>query len=450
MSKGSQGATKLPTPSTTTKLTMARMMLVGFFAGAFVSRPYMMATCISSSGGLDQGFLPPVPAASVPKVPVPLQPTDNLRGGDADPKEATLQVPQEIASELVVVETNSTAGNITRHHGIVIATKIHGPPHVPQLKQSLCLLNAAYNNRRHYDHVIFTTVPLSDYDTTHLQEIVHPASLRVVTDKQTLSDQINAMSKSQRAVLFDRCNATSREEIFWWTRCCEGSPGNKGTCGHYMPLAYSWQSEFRSKQIFLNSVLNDYKFMMWYDSDAMATRVWEQDPIDVAVKNELAIFFAHFPQGRSRGTDVADRVIEAYGTSLCSLKMRNGKLEAEYGDCKDIAVPQIHGFFHVTSLDFYRQPENLKWTNVMIGDTKFSRRWDDQLAVTVPPAMRAPDRAWEMGANGVVLDVWHNGQLDGKRNWKGGGFKKWWKVEAKENFPEAFDTCAALVVNSGR
>lgn len=429
---------------------MARMMLVGFFAGAFVSRPYMLATCLSSSSDddLNAGFRPPVQVSTMA-----VKNAARLRGNvTSKTTSASISTLAPVTNEVIATDNsgNTTAGGaFTKHHGVVIGMKIHGPPHVPQLKQSLCLLNQAYNNRMNYDIVIFTTLPLADADTEHLKEMVHPASLIVVTDKQTLSDQVNAMSKNQKNVLFDRCNVTSRDELFWWTRCCEGSAKSKDTCGHYMPIAYSWQSEFRSKQIWTQKALEKYKYMMWYDSDAMSTKIWQQDPVDLAVRNNLAILFDHFPQGKSKGADVAERVIEAYGTSLCKLKLQNGHFEADYGDCNDISVPQVHGFFHVTNLDFYRLPQNLKWANVLIGETKFSRRWDDQLAVTVPPAMLAPERAWEMEANGVKLDVWHNQFMDGKRRWRGGGYQKWWQSEGKQSFPEAWEVCKPLVVNGG-
>jgi hypothetical protein len=188
--------------------------------------------------------------------------------------------------------------------------------------------------------------------------------------------------------------------------------------------------------------------MLWYDSDAMATRVWEQDPVAVMIRNDLAMFFDHFPQGETKGQEVQDKIKHAYNDTLCSLRMKKGHLVKGGGNCD--AVPQIRGFFHITNLDFYRSPENLRWYDILIGDNKFSRKWDDQLAVTVPAAMRAANRSWEMGANGVKLDVWHNGELDGKRRWKGGGYLKWWKKEAQESFPEGFGSCKSLVTNPGR
>jgi hypothetical protein len=330
-----------------------------------------------------------------------------------------------------------------RQKGVVIATKIHGPPHVAQLKQSLCLLNSAYNNRLHYDHVIFTTLPLSEDDVFHLQEIVHPAYLSVKTDKLTLSDHINAMTPAQKTVLYERCNKTQDEQLYWGSRCSEKGGGSP------MPLAYSWQSEFRSKHIWRHKALKKYKYMMWYDSDAMASRVWHQDPVSLMVRNDLAILFANFPKGSTSGSDLRERIVEAYNGTLCELNLREGRLFAKGGKCMNPRVPQIHGFFHVTNLDFYRTPENLRWADIMIGDTKFSRRWDDQLAVTVPAAMRAPERSWEMEANGIKLDVWHNQFLDGKYRWRGGGYQGWWKNASAESFPEAIDTCQSLITNGG-
>lgn len=112
-------------------------------------------------------------------------------------------------------------------------------------------------------------------------------------------------------------------------------------------------------------------------------------------------------------------------------------------------IPNIHGFFHVTDLDFYRSTENLRWYDILIGDTKFSRRWDDQLAVTVPAAMRAPQLSWEMEAIGVKNDVWHNQMFDGKYRWRGGGYQAWWKINGTNNFPEGAAMCEGLITNGG-
>jgi hypothetical protein len=303
---------------------------------------------------------------------------------------------------------------------------------------------AAYNNRLHYDIVVFTTLPVTKLDEMHLKEIVHPAHLTIETDQKTLMQHVQDLEPEQKRILYQRCNRTYDTPLTWGIRACEDGGG---VC---MPLAYSWQSEFRSKHIWKHSALAKYKYMLWYDSDAMATRVWEQDPIAVMIRNDLAIFFDHFPQGKTRGHEVQDKVLEAYNDTLCGLRLQHGHLFKGLKNPNCNFVPQIHGFFHITNLDFYRSPENLRWFDIMIGDNKFSRRWDDQLAVTVPAAMRAPNRSWEMEANGVKLDVWHNGFLDGKTKWVGGGYLKWWKKEAQVSFPEGFGSCKRLVTNPGR
>jgi hypothetical protein len=96
-----------------------------------------------------------------------------------------------------------------------------------------------------------------------------------------------------------------------------------------------------------------------------------------------------------------------------------GKLAVRYGgdECLDKDVKQVHGFFHITDLDFYRLPQNLHWFDVEIGDNKFSRIWDDQLAVIVPASMLAPNRTMEMGRTGIKLNVMHNAMIMGKKKY---------------------------------
>jgi hypothetical protein len=425
-----------------------RTFFVGVFVGVVVARPLLMLGGMSAdtTASLEsymlvpvyaaQGFDPPVQTASSSLSP------GAVSTGD-DPSRTQL-VRSAAMNMKTNTNTSSTAiRDFEAQPRVVIATKIHGPPHIPQLKQSLCLLMAAYNNRPLYDIVVFTTLPVTKIDKMHLQEIVHPAHLTIETDKKTLSQQIDDLNPEQKRILYERCNRTYDDPIYWVTRACEVGAG---AC---MPLAYTWQAEFRAKHIWKHSALFKYKYMLWYDSDAMATRVWEQDPITVMIRNDLAILFDHFPQGITRGQEVQDKIMKAYNETLCGLRLgKNGHLVKRGRNCD--VVPQIHGFFHITNLHFYRSPENLRWFDILIGDNKFSRKWDDQLAVTVPAAMRAPTRSWEMGANGVKLDVWHNGLLDGETEWKGGGYMKWWKKEAQVSFPEAFSSCKRLVTDPGR
>jgi hypothetical protein len=439
----------------------ARIFIVGVFVGVIVARPLLMVGGMSAETAasfeaymvpVHTGFDPSVQTASSSSSPV-VSSSAGTREAEAEATTAeatTADDPSrtQLRSAATTMNTRTnTSSTVIRDFEaqprVAIATKIHGPPHIPQLKQSLCLLMAAYNNRPAYDIVVFTTLPVSKIDELHLQEIVHPAHLKIETDQKTLRQHINGLDPEQKRILYERCNRTYDDPIYWVTRACEVGGG---AC---MPLAYTWQSEFRAKHIWKHSALAKYKYMLWYDSDAMATRIWEQDPVTVMIRNDLAMFFDHFPQGKTRGQEVQDKIMKAYNDTLCGLRLgQDGHLVKGSKFCG--AVPQIHGFFHITNLDFYRSPENLRWYDILIGDNKFSRKWDDQLAVTVPAAMRAPNRSWEMGANGVKLDVWHNGELDGKTKWKGGGYLKWWQKEAKVTFPEAYGSCKTLVTNPGR
>ena len=53
-----------------------------------------------------------------------------------------------------------------------------------------------------------------------------------------------------------------------------------------------------------------------------------------------------------------------------------------------------------------------------------------------------------MNKNGIVLDVFHNYQLDGKGP-KVGGYKKYWNTVTKQ-FPEAAEKCNDYIKNGGR
>jgi hypothetical protein len=459
----SSSSSRSSSKNTMAMAARVRMFIVGVFVGVMVARPLFLLGGMSTDTAASlEAYMVPVHTYFDPSVQtsssssVAVSSSTGTREAEAatadDPSQTQLRASAAAAASTttnVSMNTNTSSTAVIRDFEaqprVVIATKIHGPPHIPQLKQSLCLLMAAYNNRPVYDIVVFTTLPVTKIDEMHLKEIVHPAHLTMETDHKTLSQHINDLEPEQKRILYERCNRTYDDPIYWETRACEVGGG---AC---MPLAYSWQSEFRAKHIWKHSALAKYKYMLWYDSDAMATKVWEQDPITVMIRNDLAMFFDHFPQGKTRGQEVQEKIMKAYNSTLCGLRLgREGHLVVKGGDTNCGAVPQIHGFFHITNLDFYRSPENLRWYDILIGDTKFSRKWDDQLAVTVPAAMRAPHRSWEMGANGVKLDVWHNGELDGQRKWKGGGYLKWWKKEAEVTFPEGFGSCQSLVTNPGR
>merc|ERR1711865_448436 len=133
-------------------------------------------------------------------------------------------------------------------------------------------------------------------------------------------------------------------------------------------IGYNWQAEFRSWHIWHHEALRQYRYMMWIDTDAFCTQVWDRDPIAIAMKNRMAIYFDNYPQGRSKAAQ--SRVKEAFGTFICSArKSSNGQLISSVSDdCGGSQLWTIHGFTHITDLDFFRQKQVIHWAKTMIGD----------------------------------------------------------------------------------
>ena len=332
-----------------------------------------------------------------------------------------------------------------KQDGVVVATKIHGEPKsLNQLRQCLCLFHYAYNNRVLYDIIVFTTIQVSYDDIQLLQNVVHPAKLTVIRDNPGLQQMISNFTIQQQQHLIERCdNVKTIHDIQWNTKCVDIKTKD--------PLSYCWQAEFRSKHIWYQPSLQPYHTMLWIDSDAFCTKVWPKDPIKYFLQKELVIFFAHFPQGRSTGTDWHTKYIQAFNKSLCGVKMNEwGYIYPVYKKfCPRPVVHQIHGFFHITNLTFYRSPRVLKWFDILIGNTlRFSRRYDDQIGVTAPAAVWGTNHSIEMEAHGYKLDVYHNGRLDGK-HWAERRFNEnFWIKNGSTSFPEAYGNC--IVNNSGR
>ena len=95
----------------------------------------------------------------------------------------------------------------------------------------------------------------------------------------------------------------------------------------------------------------------------------------------------------------------------------------------------VHGFCHITNLDWYRQQKHFfeNW----IGDGFLQRKYDDQGAVTIPPAVLAPERAWDMYSHDLHLHLYHNGNLDGKKKARRGGYRGFWQHNVSKTFTRA-------------
>jgi len=315
-----------------------------------------------------------------------------------------------------------------RQPGVVIVTKIHGIHQLALLEQSLCLLNFAYNNRMLYDIVVFTTEPIDQLDLAETYRLVAPAKISVVVDNDGLQNEIQALSPDRREKFLARCGVSSPESLTWWSNC----PGR---------IAYNWQAQFRSLHIWKHPAIAKYRYMLFLDSDGFSTRVWQQDPVAFLIKNNLAILFSNFPQGTGVSA-VVDRIRSAFNTSLCTVTLQDGKFSVKTDiDCNS-RPPLIHGFFHLTDLDFYRSDPVMQWQEKLIGDCFLCRNFDDQVAVTMPAMILAANRSFEMRSNGIFLDVYHNAMIDGKI--RVGGFHQY--LRDKNGNVTLYDTCP---INAG-
>lgn len=315
--------------------------------------------------------------------------------------------------------------------GVVMVTKVHWQNDLGKLKQMICLFNAAYNHYTKYDIIVFTTTPWSNESITDLQQSVGVSfdniNIQVVIDSPPLEDVLHdQMSKNELQVLQERCgccNETINETLTWFHHCLDG---------HLIAnLAYSWQSEFRAYHIWTQHVLKKYKYMIWLDADAWCTKPWLKDPIKLMVENDLVLMYDNFGEtGTTNNTIIQDKMAKAYGPErvLCKVLINEDKGHFETIPCNNSIdfmdsnqeehfISHVHGFHHITNLDFYRSKASMKFLKILVEDYKFSREWDDQLAVTIPAAMDAPNRSWYYHSHGINPRMFHNGYID-SMHWK--------------------------------
>ena len=241
---------------------------------------------------------------------------------------------QEQSATLPTSHTNTMkfAKEFERQDGVVIVTKIHAENHLSPLKQMLCLFHYAYNNRVLYDVVVFSTASINQTKIEQVREIIAPANLTFVVDSPPLKDVINGLEPHRRDHLLSRCKK-SIEEIEWYDMCKED--------GKLARLAYTWQAEFRSLHLWSHPALKQYKYMMWLDTDAFCTRVWDHDPVAYMINNDMALMFDNFPFGRSRGPEIQERIVTAFNSTLCDINLIDGRLvPALGGTCPSPEIKQ--------------------------------------------------------------------------------------------------------------
>ena len=323
-----------------------------------------------------------------------------------------------------------------RQEGVVIVTKIHSDVYLPMLEQMLCLFHQAYNHRLKYDIVVFTTEPIDPTLLVNLTSTVAPVHLTVVQDNRGLQQEIADLSPTRRQKFVRDCHLQNEDELknlTWFSKCPER-------------IAYNHQAEFRSWHIWNHPALKQYHWMMWLDADAFCSKKWTRDPMAIAMQHNLTILFDNFPQGAARGQAIHQRIRTAMNGSLCEIHMTpQGHFERWIDEQCDAMskvanIPLIHGFFHITNMDFYRL--HINWAKILIGNGFLQREFDDQVAVTVPAVYYTPNHSFLLRKVGIELGVFHNGRLDGDSKLKGGGFLRFWnKKGGKELFADGENNC---------
>ncbi|KAG7373377.1 hypothetical protein IV203_034101 [Nitzschia inconspicua] len=335
--------------------------------------------------------------------------------------------------------TNSTSidAPFKRYDNVVIVTKIHGPHQWEILEQSFCLLHHAYNHKVLYDIVVFTAEPVPQDNVDNLQKMIGNAKLSVELDNRGFQEEISALPPNKYNHFLQMCNVTTPTNLTWWSEC-------------KFRLAYNWQAEFRSLHIWHHPALKDYKYMLWMDTDGFCAKPWQKDPVEYFIENDGVIMFDHFPQAQTN-MKIQPRIYHGFNKTICELKLNEeGNLVSRLGgegECYQRGVPNIHGFFHITNLDFYRSAPVKNGLEKLFGDCFLCRVPDDQLAVTAPAAILAPERSWEMRGKGFHLDVFHNGMMDGLDIAKPAGFKKYWAEVGKFDLPSADGICPIVAKN---
>lgn len=162
---------------------------------------------------------------------------------------------------------NTTSSHDTtsfkRYDGVVIVTKVLKQLDAKKLKRFLCMLAHGYNDKVHYDMVVFTTLPWDEAAIANLQKLWAPAKLTVAVEAPPLEDQLAAMPEEEREFLRKRCGMIFPNETLAYNNWCT-EPNYKGG---YISLGYSWQAEFRAYHIWTHEALKNYKYMMWLDSE---------------------------------------------------------------------------------------------------------------------------------------------------------------------------------------
>jgi len=319
-----------------------------------------------------------------------------------------------------------------RHERVVIVSKVLWPKDLHLLKRMLCLQKAAYNRFVNYDVVVFTTLPWTIEQVEDLGRVVAPARLTVTNEGPTLEGHLAEMTHDEIVFLEKRCGVNrtkankSNANLTWFHHCRDGNNLNN--------LGYSWQSEFRASRLWTHPALRDYKYMIWLDSDSFCSQTWDKDPLEAMVQQNLTLMWTTF-YGKTLLKEFGTKMLNTYGEELCDNSLLDGHMEPKR-NCKGkrIRFKQVGGFFHITNLDVYREDRHQNFLKELVGDYRFSRKWDDQLAVTVIAAMEDPTRAWRLRSHNFTFNVRHHKIYDGEEYIKIRNTNDWWNKMIRDNW----------------
>ena len=316
-----------------------------------------------------------------------------------------------------VDDSNSTTSK--RYDGVVIATKVLWSKDLDRLKKWMCFLAHSYTDKMKYDVVIFTSEPWNETQIAELQKVAHPAKLTVALEGPTLEEHIKSMTPDEVEFLYKRCNVTDGDHIRWQHHCRE--PGYR----HVNNLGYAWQAEFRAYHIWNHPAIKDYKYMMWLDADAFVGKEWDVDPMQVMIENDYTVMYASSNYGTTKNDlKLGDKLLKAYNVNICQVVDNNSKY-IHFKSCPHnfTNIRQIAGMHHITNLEVFRKDIHQQFLKSFTGDYKFSRRADDQLAVTIVGLMEqyiqnnftdVPTniKLFHEKANGFPLKIQHHRMFD--------------------------------------
>lgn len=349
----------------------------------------------------------------------------------------------------VTSSTNQTFTKFKRYDGVVIVTKVLWDKDVSTVCEMLCYISHAYNDEMKYDIVVFTTIPWSEESIAKVQKLAAPAKVTVAVEGPPLEEQLAALSKKELAMLRNRCFMKDKpnETLTWQSYCIEQDSR------HMVNLGYCWQAEFRAYHIWTHEALKPYKYMMWVDSDCRIGKKWDQDPLAVMIENNLTLLYSGWPYGKFKDPKTRNKMKQIYNKTLCYSKQNeNGELYGrmcESGQIIPYLIRQVAGNHHITNLDQYRKDIHQRFLKSFVGDYRFSRKYDDQIAVTIVALMEQELRqegpkVWHERSKNLTLKIAHHRMFDVQASERSPARREVFFEMVKSEWPGLEERCGAL------